>query len=664
MITLNNVSKIFCSGFDRARAYGFRDMLRGKRGTVPRRLEFFALKDVSLRVGHGESFVVFGVQGSGKTTLARLVCGMFQPDRGQVTVSGRVQSPPNGKLGLNPFMTLAEYVDLVAAILGVPVANQKDYRHALLKDCNVEGYADARMADFPRASLRPLLMSASLLADGDVFVFDNAYVAGSGEFRVRCLARVAEIVKTRTVLILTEIPKLPPFPVDHAMILHEGRALYYGAPDRILPIFQSLADDLKQERDRALKESTVATFAIDSARGDGADTIPPRTSQPPSAASQSDLTPSTDTVVALMEHLADTTPTAGAAMSPLLPAIEVRRISASNKPLLLGPWLGTAHWELMYWRPYVAWMLKQLNLADRRVIAVSRAGADLWYTGLADTYVDLLDLYSREEFEGIDAERIRRTGKRKQRSLSDMERDVLDNTARHLGLDEFDVLHPATMFRMCDKVWRGCLPPEFVSQYSHYTRIETEHPVELDLPAHYVAVRFTSDPASGDRPETQGYVNELVQALAANGPVVALYTGYSIEGPPEELTLDACDGLISLRDRVGPRESARLETRVLAGADLCVCTMSSAVPLALCCGVETTGLYLGQHGFNVHWWHWAVADVIASQLESGLAAVDLRQVPALQLADRVRRRGTPLRSRRATARRQEMNRGGRGAGIR
>ena len=58
-----------------------------------------------------------------------------------------------------PLSWLAEYVDLVAAILGVPVANQKDYRHALLKDCNVEGYADARMADFPRASLRPLMMS-------------------------------------------------------------------------------------------------------------------------------------------------------------------------------------------------------------------------------------------------------------------------------------------------------------------------------------------------------------------------------------------------------------------------------------------------------------------------------------------------------------------------
>lgn len=650
MITLNNVSKIYCSGFDRARAYGFRDMLRGKRGTVPRALEFFAIQDVSLRVGLGESFIVFGTPGSGKTTLARLVCGMFQPDGGQVTVSGRVQSPPNGKLGLSPFMTLSEYVDLVSAILGVPVATQKDYRHALLKDCNVEAYADARMADFPRASLRPLMMSASLLADGDVFVFDKAYLAGSGEFRVRCLERVTEIVNTRTSLILTDVPKLPPFPVDHAMILHEGRALYYGAPDQVLPIFQSLVDDLKQERDRALKTSAVATFTMDSARSQSKDTLPPPAAPPRPECSKVDLAPTSDSIMSLMEHLADKTEAAGAAMSPLLPAMEVLRISATNRPLLLGPWLGNAHWELMYWRPYLAWILKQLNLIDRRVIAVSRAGADLWYAGLADEYLDLLELYNLEEFEGIDEERMRRTGNRKQRSLSDVERDVLDAAARHLGLDEFDVVHPATMFRMCDEVWRGRLPAEFVAQYSHYTKIETEPPAELDLPAHYVAVRFTNGPASSDRPEAQNYVNELVQALAANGPVVALYTGYSVEGAEfEELTLDACEGLISLRDRVGPRQSARLETQAIAGADCCVCTMGGAVPLAVCSGIETIGLYRRQPGFASV--HWAVADFTASQLgSSSLTVVDMQQVPARQLADRVRRRRTAYSPRKAAAR--------------
>jgi len=187
-------------------------------------------------------------------------------------------------------------------------------------------------------------------------------------------------------------------------------------------------------------------------------------------------------------------------------------------------------------------------------------------------------------------------------------------------------------------VWRGRLPAEFVAQYSHYTKIETKAPAELDLPAHYVAVRFTSGPASGDRPEVQNYVNELVQALAANGPVVALYAGYSVEGPAfEELTLDACEGLISLRDRVGPRQSARLETQVIAGADCCVCTMGGAVPLAVCSGVETIGLYRAQPGFASV--HWAVADFTASQLwGSGLTAIDIRQVPARQLADRVRRR--------------------------
>ena len=639
MITLNNVSKIFCSNFDQARAYGFRDMLRKRRGAVPRPLEFFALQDVSLRVAPGESLIVFGTPRSGKTTLARLVCGIVRPDVGQVTVSGRVQCPPEGKLGLNPHMTLLEYVELIAAILGVPAAEQRDYHGALVRYCNVETYANMRMADFPRSSLRPLMMAASLLADGDVYVFDRTYVAGSRDFRVRCLERVAEIVNTRTSIILTEIPKLPPFPVNHAMILHEGRALYYGSPAQLLPIFKTLADDLRQERDLALKQgTTAATVVIDSTRGDGKDTanVPHGASRPQPETFRTELTPSTAAAVSLTEHLAAKTSTAKVAMSPLLASIEVKRLSASNKPLLLGPWLGNAHWELMYWRPYLAWVLKQLDSTGRRVVAVSRAGADLWYGGLSDEYVDLLDLYGLEEFERIDAEHIRRTGQRKQRYLSETERDLLDATARHLGLDEFDVIHPATMFRMCDEVWRGRLPTEFVLQYSHFTGIEAAPPVELKLPPHYVAVRFTSAPTSGARSDAQAYVNELVHALAARGPVVALNTGYSVEGAEfNDLDLDPCDGVISLRGRVDPRQSIRLETQVVAGADSCVCTMSGTVPLAVYCGVETTGLYLAQPGFAKV--HWAVADLMVSRLRRrNLTAVDMNRVPARQLADRIR----------------------------
>jgi ABC-type polysaccharide/polyol phosphate transport system ATPase subunit len=617
MISLKNVSKIFCRDFDRARSYGFSDIVRGGRRPVPRPFEFFALQNVSLQLAAGESLVVFGTEQSGKSTIARLLSGLLRPDIGQVVVAGRVQCPPTGKLGLNPYMTLREYVELLSAVLGVPVNRQRAYLTAVLDRCELGPLIDTRMANFPRAALRLLTMTASLLADGDVFVFDDAYVAGTGAARVRCLEHVGEIVSTRTTVILTGTPKLPPFPVDHAMILHEGRALYYGHPTAMLQVFDTLVADLKQARADA-----------ETSAGD-------------------DIEP-TRTAVSLTQHLSAKNRAARTSMTPFLADTEAHGLASSDKPILLGPWMGNANWELLYWRPYVSWLLEQLDRSRRRVIAVSRAGADVWYQALGNEYVDLLDLYSPEEFERISAERLRVTGMRKQRYISDVERDILNVVARRLdlNLEDCDVVHPATMFRMFDEVWRGRLPPDFVLQYCRFPGLlEAAPPMGLDLPPRYIAVRFSVEPTYGDRAAAHDYVNELVQALAARIPVVSLDTGYSVEGA--EFELEPCEGLISMHDRVPARRSLELQTQVVAGASAFVGTLGGSVPLAMSCGVQTTGLYLEQPGFASV--QRAIAELMSVAMgHDALDYVDMTDVSASTLVGRLMRT-------RPRARRRQQN---------
>ena len=102
-----------------------------------------------------------------------------------IVVSRRVHGPRSGKLGFNPYVTLREYIELLGAILGVPVSQQRGFLTTLLEHRDVGSLVDTRMANFPRSALRPLTVVVSLLADGDLFVLDGAYqgilesVAGS-----------------------------------------------------------------------------------------------------------------------------------------------------------------------------------------------------------------------------------------------------------------------------------------------------------------------------------------------------------------------------------------------------------------------------------------------------------------------------------------------------
>ena len=75
--------------------------------------------------------------------------------------------------------------------------------------------------------------------------------------------------------------------------------------------------------------------------------------------------------------------------------------------VIAGPWTGEVGFELMYWIPFLAWLVEQ-GLGGRRIVVVSRGGAGLWYRHLTSRYVDILDLLTPDEF------RERTAGKKKQ----------------------------------------------------------------------------------------------------------------------------------------------------------------------------------------------------------------------------------------------------------
>ncbi|HOK45473.1 MAG TPA: ATP-binding cassette domain-containing protein, partial [Bryobacteraceae bacterium] len=82
--------------------------------------DFWALKDVSLRVERGEVLGIVGPNGSGKSTLLEIVSGILRPTRGRVATQGRVAALLELGAGFNPEFTGRENVFLSGEVMGLP----------------------------------------------------------------------------------------------------------------------------------------------------------------------------------------------------------------------------------------------------------------------------------------------------------------------------------------------------------------------------------------------------------------------------------------------------------------------------------------------------------------------------------------------------------------
>src|SRR5687767_12921897 len=86
----------------------------------------------------------------------------------------------------------------------------------------------------------------------------------------------------------------------------------------------------------------------------------------------------------------------------------IDQIAASGRPVLIGPWTGEVGFELLYWIPFVRWIRAHWNLAPEREVIVSRGGVASWYTQDAARYVDILELFTPDDFRSAVAEEKRK----------------------------------------------------------------------------------------------------------------------------------------------------------------------------------------------------------------------------------------------------------------
>lgn len=275
---------------------------------------------------------------------------------------------------------------------------------------------------------------------------------------------------------------------------------------------------------------------------------------------------------------------------------ELEAAVGGTGPVIVGPWLSEVGYEVLYWVPFLRWVMAAYRIPEERIVAISRGGTESWYRGIASRYVEVLDHVTPAELAARAS-----AGGLKQRDTSDMDRRLVEQASHALGLgDSVTVLHPSLMFRWFAPFWSGHETLGFVERHTRHARIDApDIAAPFALPAEYVAVKFYGARSLPDDPPVRAQLRALVDALSERFAIVQLDTGLGLD-EHADYHLDPSERVTSVSGRLDARRNLAVQTRIIAGARMFVGTCGSLAWLAPLLGVPTVPVFTDGSFLHAH----------------------------------------------------------------
>jgi ABC-2 type transport system ATP-binding protein len=237
MIEFRDVVKTF------PERYGVINWLR-RRGRMPRRR---AIDDLSFTVERGELFGLLGANGSGKSTILRMLVGLISPDSGKIVLGGiDVVAEPvraRSRIGLSTGdersffyrLTARQNLELYAGMCGIPHAVRRSRIADAVRAVDLAEDLDRRFDSFSSGMRQRLAIARALLADPDVLLLDEPTRAVDPLHAEQLRATIVDLVRkhSKTVVVTTNLLEEAWNLCDRIAVLRAGHAIAVGRGEEL-----------------------------------------------------------------------------------------------------------------------------------------------------------------------------------------------------------------------------------------------------------------------------------------------------------------------------------------------------------------------------------------------------------------------------------------------
>ncbi|MBI2684809.1 MAG: ABC transporter ATP-binding protein [Acidobacteria bacterium] len=242
MVSVQHVSKVY-SLYERPadRLVSLLPLIGEERGR-----EFWALRDVNLRVDPGEVFALVGPNGSGKSTLLQIVAGIMQPTRGRVVTEGRIAALLELGAGFNPEFSGRENVFLNGEIMGLSRAEVEAAFPKIAEFAGIGEFMERPVKEYSSGMYVRLAFSTAIHVEPEVLIVDEALAVGDAIFANRCVRKLEELKERKvTILFVSHDLGIVKRLADRAALMLQGEVAAVGKPSDVVNRYVGLVHELQ-----------------------------------------------------------------------------------------------------------------------------------------------------------------------------------------------------------------------------------------------------------------------------------------------------------------------------------------------------------------------------------------------------------------------------------
>ena len=243
------------------------DRLRETLGfKVPVR-EHYALRDVNFQVERGETVGIIGTNGSGKSTILKIITGVMNPTAGEVKVDGRISALLELGAGFNMEYTGIENVYLNGTMMGFSKEEVDARLQDILDFADIGDFVYQPVKSYSSGMFVRLAFAVAINIDPEILIVDEALSVGDVFFQAKCYRKFEEFKKMgKTILFVShDLSSISRY-CDRVILLNKGVKLEEGSPKQMVDMYKQLLvgqDPAKaEEKKEEQKESWSQQFQV------------------------------------------------------------------------------------------------------------------------------------------------------------------------------------------------------------------------------------------------------------------------------------------------------------------------------------------------------------------------------------------------------------------